>query len=68
VEDHPEALAAAIHQLLDDQALYQRLRDAAYERANFFDMKNLAGRLLDVYKQAIQDKKEGRYVQVKRPG
>jgi glycosyltransferase involved in cell wall biosynthesis len=68
VEDHSEALAAAIHQLLGDQALYQRLRDAAYERAKKFDMKRLAGRLLDVYEQAIQDKKEGRYVQVKRLG
>jgi glycosyltransferase involved in cell wall biosynthesis len=64
VENDPAALARAICRLLEDEMLYARLREATQERAKAFAMKTLAGRMLAVYEQAIQDKREGRFVQV----
>jgi glycosyltransferase involved in cell wall biosynthesis len=64
VDNDPVALANAIRRLLDDDQLYARLCAATQERAKTFEMKTLAGKLVEVYEQAIEDKKANRYVQV----
>ena len=45
----------------------QRLAEAAYKRAQTFNIEKLTGRLLDVYEQAISDKKKNRFVTVAPP-
>jgi glycosyltransferase involved in cell wall biosynthesis len=64
VDEDQQALASAIDRLLSDQALYQRLRNATHSRAQQFEMKALASNLTDVYRQAIQAKARGEFVQV----
>lgn len=64
VEDDPEALAVAIRNLLDDEDQIGRFQSAALERAKKFDIQVLAKRTVDVYQQAIQDKREYLYVDV----
>lgn len=64
VEDDPEALAVAIRNLLDDEDQIGRFQSAALERAKKFDIQLLAKRTVDVYQQAIQDKREYLYVDV----
>ena len=58
------ALAGAIQQVIDDEALLQRLREGAQKRAQDFDIILQTKRLLDVYRQAIEDKKANRSVRV----
>jgi glycosyltransferase involved in cell wall biosynthesis len=62
VENDPQALAGAIGRLLGNRDLYNRMRASTKERLKDFDMSTLAGKLTDVYQQAIQDKKAGQYV------
>lgn len=61
--DH-HALASGFDQLLSDEQLYQRFRNATQPRAQKFEIKALASNLTDVYRQAIQDKAQGHFVQV----
>ena len=61
--DH-QALAGGINKLLADDQLYQRLRAETQSRVKQYEIKALAGKLADVYDQAIQDKKMDRFVQV----
>ena len=62
VENNSNALADAINQLLNSPEQMQRFRENALEKAKSFAMENLAEKMIDVYRQAIQDKKEDRYV------
>jgi 1,2-diacylglycerol 3-alpha-glucosyltransferase len=64
VDEDQQAFASAIDRLLSDEALYQRFRNATQSRAQQFEMKALASNLTDVYRQAIQAKKHGQFVQV----
>ncbi len=61
--DH-EALAAAIDQVLSDKALYAQLQAAAKAKAEAWDIKVLAQKLLDIYAQAAVDQKAGRTMQM----
>ncbi|HRV90874.1 MAG TPA: glycosyltransferase, partial [Anaerolineae bacterium] len=63
-ENNPEALAAAINRVLDDEELYHRFKQATADRAAEFDMKRKAEDLIEVYHQAIDDQRAGRPVQV----
>ena len=54
VEPDPEALAQAMKQILDNQALAQRLATAGVERSKRFTWDGSAARLLDVYRAAIE--------------
>ena len=67
VENSPEALAAAIKRLLSNPERMQKFAQAAYKKAQSFNIENLTGKLLDVYEQAIRDKKKNRYVTVVPP-
>jgi glycosyltransferase involved in cell wall biosynthesis len=57
-----QALAEAIERVLADEDLRQRLRQAGTDKIKRFDMKVLAERLVEVYQQAIVDKRAGRAV------
>jgi 1,2-diacylglycerol 3-alpha-glucosyltransferase len=67
VENNAEALAAAIKKLLSNPERMQKFAQAAYKKAQSFNIENMTGKLLDVYEQAIRDKKKNRYVTVVPP-
>ena len=58
------ALAAAIRQVIDDEALLQRFKQGAKKRAEAFDIMLQTKKLLEVYRQAIEDKKANQFVRV----
>jgi 1,2-diacylglycerol 3-alpha-glucosyltransferase len=60
----PEALAASINRLLDSPELMRKFSRNALKKAKTFDVGRLAKQLIDVYKQAIQDKTDDRYVSI----
>jgi glycosyltransferase involved in cell wall biosynthesis len=64
VEEDTGAFAQAINQMISDQELYQNFIQQTSLRAQQFDISIQAQRLLDVYRQAAEDKQAGRYVQV----
>ncbi len=45
----------------------QKFAEAAYKKAQSFNIENLTEKLLDVYEQAIRDKKKNRFVTVNPP-
>jgi len=59
-----EALAQAMERVLGDEELFRRFKQAAQERAESLDLKLQAEKLVDVYHQAIEDKKVDRLVTV----
>jgi glycosyltransferase involved in cell wall biosynthesis len=61
-----EALAEAIERLLTEEGLLTRFREATLEKSASFDILIHARRLVEVYKQAIQDKREHQYVKVSK--
>jgi glycosyltransferase involved in cell wall biosynthesis len=65
-EDDSGALACAIESVLEEETLYNRFRQEALKKARTFDIKRQAARLLEVYQQAIEDKKADRFVEVKK--
>jgi 1,2-diacylglycerol 3-alpha-glucosyltransferase len=64
VEESVEAMAAGIDKLLGHPEMMASFKDAATARAEDFEIKRLTGKLLDVYAQAIEEKKAGRTVKV----
>jgi glycosyltransferase involved in cell wall biosynthesis len=58
----PEALARAIEHMVRDKALRERCRASAWKKAQTFEMKHQAEKLVEVYHQAIADKQAGRLV------
>ncbi|HLF88788.1 MAG TPA: glycosyltransferase, partial [Anaerolineales bacterium] len=62
--DSSAALADAICRVLADQTLYQSFKTAALKRANDFDLICQSNRLVEIYHQAIEDKKANRTVTV----
>lgn len=67
VENDAGALAAAIKKLLANPDRMQKFAEAAYKKAQSFNIENLTEKLLDVYEQAIRDKKKNRFVTVNPP-
>jgi 1,2-diacylglycerol 3-alpha-glucosyltransferase len=67
VENTAEALAAAIKKLLSNPARMKQFAKAAHKKAQSFNIERLADKLLDVYGQAIRDKKKGRFVKLDPP-
>jgi glycosyltransferase involved in cell wall biosynthesis len=63
-ENRPEALANGVLRVVNDEALYNGFRQAARLKAEEFDIKKLASKLVSVYEIAIEAKKAGRYVPV----
>ncbi len=62
--DDSEALAEAIRRVVDDEDLFQQLKQNARQKAATFDAGRQAEKLLDVYEQADEAQKAGRYVTV----
>ena len=67
VENNPEALAAGIKKLISNPDRMQKFAKAAYKKAQSFNIERLTEKLLDVYEQAIRDKKKNRFVTVTPP-
>ncbi len=67
VENDAEALAAGIKKLLSNPDRMQKFAEAAYKKAQSFNIEKLTEKLLDVYEQAIRDKKKNRFVTVTPP-
>jgi 1,2-diacylglycerol 3-alpha-glucosyltransferase len=64
-ENDPSALASAINELLSDPQQMKKFSVAALKKARTFDINRLGRQMVKVYEQAIQDKKEDRYVTLK---
>jgi hypothetical protein len=60
------ALAQAIQQLLEDDALLTHLKSNALKKAGTFEMIIQAKKMVAVYEQAIEDKKANRSIRVDR--
>ena len=67
VENNAEALAAGIKKLLSNPERMQKFAQAASKKAQSFNIEHLTERLLNVYEQAIRDKKKNRFVTVNPP-
>lgn len=59
------ALAEAIHRLLEDQALREKLVAGARARIEWYDIDYQARRMLEVYEQAAVAKRENRNIKVR---
>lgn len=64
VENDAQALASGIIKLVESPSLMSRFKSAALRKSRTFENRRLAQKMLDVYEQAIQDKKEEIYVTV----
>lgn len=62
VENDADALAKGIEKLLADPGQLKRFSNSALKKSKIFDVDQLGKQLIGVYEQAIQDKKENRYV------
>ncbi len=67
VENNAEALAAGITKLLSNPDRMKKFAEAAYKKAQSFNIEHLTEKLLGVYEQAIRDKKKNRFVTVTPP-
>ena len=65
-DNNVEALGEAIERMLSQEGILGKFREAALQKAAEFDIVKQANRLVDVYQQAIQDKKNGRFVTISR--
>jgi glycosyltransferase involved in cell wall biosynthesis len=65
VENDPNALASAINQMLSNPEQMKQFSVKALKKARIFDANRLGKQMVKVYEQAIQDKKENRYVTLK---
>ena len=65
VENDLDALAKGLHQLLSDPRQMKRFSNNALKKAKAFDVNQLSKQTVNVYEEAIQAKKEDRYVTLK---
>ena len=65
VENDADALANGINKLLSNPQQLKRFSSRALKKAKLFDINQLGNQMLDVYEQAIQDKKDNRSVTLK---
>lgn len=65
-ENDSAALAAALQRVLDDEALFAGLKERAKEKAKSFDMMLQAEKMVNVYEQAVEDKKANYHIKVDR--
>ena len=62
VENNPDALATAINKMLSNPQEMKTFTSRALKKARRFDINRVGKQMIKVYEQAIQDKKENRYV------
>lgn len=65
VDNDADALAKGLHQLLSDPHQMKLFSKNALKKAKAFDVNELSKQLINVYAEAIQDKKADRYVTLK---
>ena len=65
VDNDPNALASAINKMLSNPQQMRQFSVRALKKARTFDANRLGRQMVKVYEQAIQDKKENRYVTLK---
>ena len=65
VENDSNALATAISEMLCNPQQMKQFSINALKKAKTFDINRLAKQMVKVYEQAIQDKKDNRYVTLK---
>jgi glycosyltransferase involved in cell wall biosynthesis len=65
VENDPNALASAINEMLCNPQQMQQFSANGLQKAKTFDINRLGKQMIKVYEQAIQDKKDNRYVTLK---
>jgi len=65
VDNDPNALASAINKMLSNPKQMKQFSVKALKKARTFDANRLGRQMVKVYEQAIQDKKENRYVTLK---
>jgi glycosyltransferase involved in cell wall biosynthesis len=61
-ENNPESLAQAIKQVFENPDLYKSFQNAALETSQSFATSVQAQKMMQVYEQAIEDKKAGRSI------
>lgn len=66
VPNDADALADSIIRLLDSPGTMKKFRSKALKKAKEFDVKNCTRQLLEVYKQAVQDRKDGQHVGIEK--
>jgi glycosyltransferase involved in cell wall biosynthesis len=66
VENDPNALAKGLNELLTDPQRMKRLSQNALKKARIFGITRLGKKLVRVYEQAIQDKRENQYVTLEK--
>lgn len=64
VQNDSQDLANGIVQLINNPDLMSEFKSAALKKSRAYDYKRLARKMLKVYEQAIQDKKDGQFVTV----
>lgn len=64
VRNDADALAASIKRLLDSPVEMQALGKRALQKAKSFTVENCTRQLVEVYENAIHDKKDERYVKI----
>ena len=64
VQNDPNDLANGIVKLIGDSNLMNEFKSAALKKSRTYDNKRLARKMLKVYEEAIQDKKDGQFVSV----
>jgi len=62
VENDAGALAKGIEELLSDAEQLKHFSTGAHKKSKMFDINQLGKQLVSVYEQAIEDKKQNRYV------
>jgi 1,2-diacylglycerol 3-alpha-glucosyltransferase len=65
VENDPNTLASAINEMLANPQQMKQFSVQALKKARTFDANRLGRQMVKVYEQAIQDKKDNRYVTLK---
>ena len=65
VKNDPNALAFAINEMLCNPQQMKQFSANALQKAKTFDINRLGKHMIKVYEQAIQDKKDNRYVTLK---
>lgn len=64
VQNDAQDLSNGIIKLIENPGLMSRFKSAALRKSRAYDNKRLARKMVKVYEQAIQDKKEEKYVTV----
>jgi glycosyltransferase involved in cell wall biosynthesis len=64
VQNDASALAVGMTRLIENPGLISRFKSAALRKSYTYDNKRLARKMLKVYEQAIEDKKNEQYVTV----